>query len=76
MIKKVFDRGFYHLGADVWIDTYILKCDYDISKMKFQEEEVSDAKWVAWTEINELVNKGQFIKHRWEFVSKLIKEEM
>ncbi len=22
--------------GNVWIDTYILKCDYDISKMKFQ----------------------------------------
>ena len=24
--------------GNVWIDTYILKCDYDVSKMKFQEE--------------------------------------
>lgn len=62
--------------GNVWIDTYILKCDYDISKMKFQEDEVSDVKWATWTEINELVNNGQFIKHRWEFVSKFLKDEM
>lgn len=62
--------------GNVWIDTYILKCDYDVSKMKFQEEEVSDAKWATWEEIDDLVNNGQFIKHRWEFVSKFIKEEI
>ena len=100
--KKVFERGMYHLGTDVWIinsenkiliqkrlklitkfrtgnvwiDTYILKCDYDVSKMKFQKDEVSDAKWATWEEIDDLVSKGQFIKHRWEFVSKFIKEEI
>ena len=61
---------------NVWIDTYILKCDYDISKMKFQEEEVSEAKWATWEEINDLVIKGQFIRHRWEFVSKFLKDEI
>ena len=62
--------------GNVWIDTYILKCDYDISKIKFQEDEVSDVKWATWTEINELVKNGQFIKHRWDFVSKLLAEEI
>lgn len=62
--------------GNVWIDTYILKYDYDISKMKFQADEVSDAKWVTWEEIDNLVKKGQFIKHRWEFVNKFIKEEI
>lgn len=62
--------------GNVWIDTYILRCDYDIYKMKFQEDEVSDVKWATWTEINDLVNSGKFIKHRWEFVSKFLKEEI
>lgn len=34
--------------------------------MKFQEDEVSDAKWATWEEIDDLVKNGQFIKHRWE----------
>ena len=55
--------------GNVWIDTYVLKCDYDISKMRFCKEEVQDAKWATWEEIDELVKKGQFIKHRWEFVN-------
>lgn len=62
--------------GNVWIDTYILKNDYDISKMNFQKEEVSDAKWATWNEIDELVKEGKFIKHRWEFVNKLLKDEL
>lgn len=62
--------------GNVWIDTYILKHDYDISKMKFQEDEVSDAKWATWEEINTLVKNGEFIKHRWEFVNEFLKAEL
>ena len=62
--------------GNVWIDTYILKCDYDISKMQFQEDEVSNAKWATWKEIDDLVKNEQFIKHRWEFVNKFIKKEI
>ncbi len=61
--------------GNVWIDTYILKNDYDISKMKFQKEEVSDARWATWNEIDELVKEGNFIKHRWEFVNEFLKKE-
>ena len=44
--------------------------------MKFQEDEVSNAKWATWNEINTLVNNGEFIKHRWEFVNKFLKDEL
>lgn len=47
--------------GNVWIDTYILKCNYDISKMKFQEDEVSDAKWATWEEIDDLVKRGSLL---------------
>ena len=62
--------------GNVWIDTYIIKKDYDISEMKFKEDEVSEVKWASFEEIDDLVNKGQFIKHRWEFVSKFLKNEI
>ncbi len=62
--------------GNVWIDTYILNCNYDISKMKLQENEVSDVKWATWTEIDELVNNGYFIKYRWEFVKEFLKKEI
>lgn len=62
--------------GNVWIYAYILKNDYDISKMNFQKEEVSDAKWATWDEIDELVKEGKFIKHRWEFVKDFLKMEI
>lgn len=60
----------------VWVDTYILKCDYDIEEMEFQKEEVSEAKWATWEEIDELVKNNNFIKNRWEFVSQILKKEI
>lgn len=62
--------------GNVWCDTYILKYDYDISKMKFQEDEVSDAKWVTLDEIDELVKNGLFIQNRWEFVREFLNKEI
>ena len=53
-----------------------IKKDYDISEMKFKEDEVSEVKWASFEEIDDLVNKGQFIKNRWEFVSKFLKNEI
>lgn len=61
--------------GNVWIDTYILKNDYNITNMKLQKEEVSDVKWVTWREIEELVNKDMFIKNRWEFMNEILKTE-
>ena len=62
--------------GNVWIDTYIIKKDYDISKMHFKEDEVSEVEWASFEEIDDLVNKEQFIKHRWKFVSKFLKNEI
>jgi len=62
--------------GNVWLDTYILRGDYDTSKMVLQEDEVSDVKWATMQEIDELVNNGQFMKNRWPFVKKFIKEEI
>lgn len=61
---------------NVWIHAYILKHDYDISKIKFKEDEVSDVKWSTWEEINTLVENREFMKYRWEFVNQLLKEEI
>ena len=48
--------------GNVWIDTYVLKYNYDISEIRFKEDEVSDAKWATWEEIDDLVKNGHFIK--------------
>lgn len=62
--------------GNVWIMAHILKKNYDISKMIFQQEEVSDAKWATLEEIDELFESGNFIKNRWEFIRSFIKQEI
>lgn len=57
----------------LYIDTYILRADYDIEKMRLQDEEVSDVKWASWNEIDDLVISGKFIKNRWEFVKNMLR---
>ena len=60
----------------VWIDNYILREDFDISKMVYKEDEVSEVKWASWEEIDNLVKNNEFIIHRWEFVGELLKKEL
>lgn len=107
--QKVFDRGLYHLGSDVWIinsenkiliqkrsqqkrlepnvwamtgGSVILEEKSKETIVREAKEELdidinpSDAKWATWDEINILVKNGEFIKHRWEFVNKFLKDEL
>lgn len=62
--------------GNVWMMTYILRGEYNIAEMKFQESEVADAKWATFEEVDNLVKNGKFIKNRWEFVSDIIKKEI
>ena len=65
----------FKLGT-LWVDTYILRHNYDIEKMRFQKYEVTDAKWMTLEEIDNLANKGNFMEYRWEFVSEFISKEI
>lgn len=60
----------------VLVDTYILKQDFDISKMIYEQDEVSEVKWATWDEINEYVKSGNFMPDRWETVGKILKKEI
>lgn len=58
----------------VWIDTYFIRQDIDLSTIKMQESEVADVKWATYEEIEQMNSKGEFIKNRWEFVKDIIME--
>ena len=60
--------------GNVWVDTYFLKQDIDLSKIIMQKEEVSEVKWATYEEVEEIYQNGQFIKNRWEFVKDIIRE--
>ena len=61
---------------NVWVKTFILKQNIDISQMIFSEDEVADAKWLTWNEIDDLVKDDNFIQNRWNFVKDYLKEEI
>lgn len=61
-------------AGTVWIDTYFIKQDIDLTKIKMQEDEVCDVKWATYDEIEQIYNEGNFIENRWEFVRDIIKE--
>lgn len=61
---------------NLWVDTYILKHDYDIKNMKLQKDEVTDVKWVTWEEVDNLVTEGNFMKYRWEIIKNLLNLEI
>ncbi|MGV8981435.1 NUDIX hydrolase [Clostridium sp.] len=56
-----FSRGF----DDIWL----VRQNVDINDLKLQYEEVADAKWVAESEIRELILKGEFIAY--DYIEKI-----
>lgn len=60
--------------GNVWLDTYFIKQDIDIEKIRIQEDEVCDVKWSTYDEIEKIFQDGNFIKNRWDFVRNMIKD--
>lgn len=63
-------------GKNAIIKQYLIRQDYDISKMKYQTSEVSEVKWASWDEINELDKNKEFITLRWQYVKEYLKKEI
>lgn len=60
--------------GNVWLDVYIVEQDIDLSKIVFQEEEVSEAKFATFEEVEEIFENKQFMENRWEYVRNEIKQ--
>ena len=52
----------------VWNDTFFLRQDFDLQDLTIKADEVSDVGWFTIEEIDELIQQGDFIPYRWEFV--------
>lgn len=59
---------------NVFINTYVIRQDIDLKEIIMQEDEVCEVKWASFTEIDDIVKKGQFIEGRWKYVRDPIKE--
>lgn len=44
-----------------FVDLWLLKRDVEIEDLKFQVEEVADAKWMTWEEIERMSKNGKII---------------
>ena len=66
----------HYKTGEVWLDEFIIKQDIDLKDIVMQETEVSDVKWASFDEVEEIFQREQFLKNRWEFVRELIKERL
>ena len=55
----------YETGFD---DVYVLTHDVAVSDLSLQQEEVQEAKWATLAEIESLLDAGQFVPYRKEFI--------
>lgn len=62
--------------GNVWLDEYFVKQEIDLKDIVMQESEVCDVKWATYEEVQKLLENGQFIENRWEFVGELIKNRL
>lgn len=60
--------------GNVFINTYVIRQDIDLKEIVMQEDEVCEVKWARFTEIDDIVKKGQFIEGRWKYVRQYMKE--
>ncbi len=55
-----------------YVDVWVLKENFEISDLIFQEEEVQDAKWVTVDEVDEMIKNEEFIKSSYDFLTKYL----
>ena len=55
------------LTSNEYVTIYLSYGDVDISRIKLQEEEVSEAKWFSKNELNQLISKKEIIPHVREY---------
>jgi isopentenyl-diphosphate delta-isomerase type 1 len=68
-LDKMADGGIGHEFQYM----YFLKKKIDISKLKLQESEVADVKWVPFNEFQKLFASKDFVPHRKDFQEMVIK---
>lgn len=61
--------------SNEFVTIYIVKGDIDISDIKLQKEEVSEAKWCSKDELNQLISNKEILPHvrEYEILNELLK---
>ncbi len=63
-----------HKTGTVWVDTYLVRQNINISDIVMQKEEVCDVKWATYNEIEEIYENKQFLENRWEYVRDIVRD--
>lgn len=58
-----------------YVDVWVLKENYEISDLTFQEEEVQGAKWETIEKIDEMIKNGVFIKSSYDYFIKYLSKD-
>lgn len=61
-------------GNTAFINSFIVKKDIDLKELILQKEEVSNAEWNSYEEIEEKYNNDEFVPHWWEYIKNDIKK--
>lgn len=56
------------INSNEFVDIYILKQNFDLNNIKFQQEEVSDAKYVKVEEFFDLIDNSKLVPHKIEYM--------
>lgn len=59
---------YEQIQSNEFVDIYILRQNIDLDNMKFQKEEVSDAKYVSLEEFFNLVKEEKILPHKIEYM--------
>lgn len=63
------DKRQHHSFPD-FRDVWLFEAEVELSELKFQEDEVSDAKWATMSEVRNMISDGTFISH-FEYLDQL-----
>ena len=56
------------INSNEFVDIFILKQNFNLDEIKFQEEEVSNAKYVPLTEFFSLIDNDRLLPHKIEYM--------
>lgn len=56
------------INSNEFVDIYILRQNFDLQNIKFQQEEVSDAKYVSINEFFNLMDNNKLLPHETEYM--------
>lgn len=74
-IKYDFSNSYPNISINTGFridDVYIIKNkDINLKKLKLQEEEVSDAKFVNLKQLLEIIDKGEFVPYQKDYINLL-----